>query len=322
MTVDEAVRAARTAIDELDSILTPEAGAALINRIDAYREVIEASQPENPWLLYISASTLSWTGRQGDAVDLLQRFVETREGRNEWRAYRLLGDLFVTEFPRLALGYYRNAHALKRDEPAVLFGLSRCAAKIGEYQDATRYAEQAVEASGRTNVVHLTHLARVLMAQRRWAEARTEAATALRLAEKAAHDQADQRNPLFTVDQQYQLIIEVIGGLISDAPDVIQHYLDAAAYIQARGQNAAKLNLHEALQVLEQAVNRTSDNAVPKLIEEYGRVLAEVGRTDDAVAQFEKLLLTDPANPIATEWLRKLRPGKAKPVDAAGESRD
>ena len=322
LSAGEAVSAARAAIDELDSTLDPEAGTALINRINEYRDAIQASQPENPWLLYISGCILSWTGRQGDAVDLLQRFVETREGRNEWRAYRLLGDLFVTEFPRLAQGYYRNAHALKRDEPAVLFGLSRCAAKIGQYQDATRYAEQAVEAGGRADLVHLTHLARVLMAQRRWGEARTEAAEALRLAEQAARDRAGQRNPLFALDQQYQLIIEVIGGLINDTPDVVQHYLDAAAYIQARGQNVAKLNLHEALQVLEQAVNRNPDNAPPKLIEEYARILAEVGRTDEAIAQFEKLLVIAPANPIATEGLEKLRPGKAKPKDAAGESHD
>jgi hypothetical protein len=32
-----------------------------------------------------------------------------------------------------------------------------------------------------------------------------------------------------------------------------------------------------------------------------------VGRKDAAIAEFEKLLAIDPSNPVATEWLRRLR---------------
>jgi len=43
------------------------------------------------------------------------------------------------------------------------------------------------------------------------------------------------------------------------------------------------------------------------LQEQHAVKLAEVGRTEYAIAAFEKLLTLDPSNSTAAEWLERLR---------------
>ena len=70
---------------------------------------------------------------------------------------------------------------------------------------------------------------------------------------------------------------------------------------------SARLALHDALRVLELGVNSTAPNTPARLQEQYAVTLAEVGRSEDAVAAFEKLLTLDPSNSTATDWLERLR---------------
>lgn len=306
MSVDEAIRAANDALDELPSATDSDIRSSLLDELDRLTEIVRNAEPSNPWLHFLYGRAYAATGRQGDAIDLLRKFVETREGRNEWRAHRILGDLFVDEFPRLANANYRKAAALNDHEPTVLLGLSRCAAKIGAYAEAVRLAEQTVAADGRQTIRYLNHLARLLVDGRQWTRARREAQAALRLADQAARNRPGERGPLQVLDAQYQLLVDVSTGLTNETPAASQPYLETARYLRARGDNAAMMYLFQILRVLEVGIERTAPNPPPELLQEYAQTLAQVGRRDQAIAEFERLLSLDPSNPVAAEWLRRL----------------
>ena len=307
MSVDEAIRAAIKAIDELQSADDKDTRSSLLADFNRFAKVVADSAPDNPWLQYLYGRAYAATGRQGDAIDLLRKFVETREGRNEWLAHRILGDLFIEGFPRLAIANYRKAAALNENEPTVLFGLSRCAARIGEYDDAVRDAEQTVAADGRRTILYLNHLASLLANGQQWARAASEAKAALTLAQEAAKDPAGKPPPLQLLDAQYKLLIDISGGQSAANPMAPQPYIDTARYLRARGDNAAKMNLWQILHVLELGMERTAPNTGPQLLQEYAKTLAQVGQRNEAVAEFEKLLAIEPSNPVAAEWLPRLR---------------
>jgi tetratricopeptide (TPR) repeat protein len=318
MTVDEAIHAAIEVLDKLQAGEDSDTKASLLEEFDRLAGIVRDTAPDNPWLHYLYGRLQALTGRQGDAIDLLRKFIETREGRNEWRAHRLLGDLFVGDFPRLAKANYRRALALNENEPTVLFGLSRCAAKVGEYPEAIRLAEETVTADGRKTIRYLNHLARLLTRTQQWAPAKREAQAALRLADQAVEARPGEQTPLEALDAQYELLADICAGQANETPEAIEPYLETARYLRARGELAVKINLFPILDILQTAIEQTGPNPAPELIEEYAKTLAQLGRKDSAIAEFEKLLAVDPSNPVAAEWLHRLRepqPDTAPPPD-------
>ena len=307
MTVDEAIHAAIDVLDKLEPGEDGDTRSFLLDELDRLAGIVRDAAPDNPWLHYLYGRAHAIAGRQGDAIDLLRKFIETREGRNEWRAHRLLGDLFVEDFPRLAKANYRRAFALNENEPTVLYGLSRCAAKIGEYPEAVRLAEEAVAADGRKTIRYLNHFARLLTRTQQWAAAKREAQAALRLADQAVEERPGEQSPLQILDAQYTLLADISTGQANETPEAIEPYLETIRYLQARGELATKISLFPILDILKTAIEQTRPNHAPELIEEYAKTLAQVGRRDSAIAEFEKLLEVDPSNPAAAEWLHRLR---------------
>ncbi len=347
--VEEAIRLAIDLLDRLETgdVASPHVGDAnsryrrpqggppasdksdtpetLLERVSHYIEIVRADDPVNPFLPYLHGRVYAFAGRQGDAVEQLRKFVRTREGRNEWRAYRILGDLFVVEFPRLAKANYEKAAALNADEPSVLFGLSVCAFKFGAAGEAISKAREALAADGRKTIRYVSHLAILLKAAGSLGEARREAEQALRLAKEEMRSKPGVRAPLLVVNVQYQLLVDIMQARLAQAaPErsegagtetarLVDDYLDLATYLRVQDRIAQMLSLHAVLSVIEDGVDRTSPDTPPALLEQYGIVLAEVGGTEAAIAVFEKLLKTNPNNPIAAEQLRRLRP---EPTDS------
>ncbi|MGB2986817.1 MAG: hypothetical protein WBE26_13175 [Phycisphaerae bacterium] len=312
--VEEAIHLANDAFDRLEAGYETDDLKAILDQANRYIELVETKDPANPWLTYLYARAYVHVGRRGEAVDLLRKFVETREGRNEWQAYRILGDLFVDEFPRLAKGTYDKASALNTGEPSVTEGLSRCALKFGNTEEAIRLARRAVAADGRQTLRYVSHLATVLKAASRWSEAREEAESALQLARRMMTDKPGSRAPLLVVDAQYKMLIEILQARVNEpGHDAVDDYSSLATYIRERGRITQMLVLHDVLRAIEAGVNRTEPDTPPALLEQYAIVLTEVGRTEHAIAVFEKLLEIDPNNTAAPEWLRRLRPEPAIP---------
>ncbi len=320
ISVEEAIPLAMDALERLEIEGETDATGTILYDANRYIEIVRASEPSNPWLPYLVGRAYVVMGRRRDAVEELGKFVETPLGRNEWLAYRILGDLFVSGFPRLAKANYAKAAALNAGEPSVLFGLSSCAAQFGAAEEAIRLAQEAVAADGSRTVRYVAHLAKLLQAVGQRDEAIREAQRALNVAKRAVETNPGVLAPLLTVDGQYALLIEIMQGLLDQAVAQRTHgrgadptrraanHLRLAAYIRERAIVVHEIARHDALRVLEAGVNETAPDTPPALMEQYGIALAEVDRTDSAVGVFLQLLAADPKNAVATDWLGRLRP--------------
>ena len=272
-------------------------------------QTIQEREPLNPWLLYLRGRAYSLTGKPADAAEELRQFVQTREGRNEWRAYRSLGDLFSDNFPRLARSHYQKALALKAGVPEILMGLSKCYLKFGEMDEAIRFAREAIDADRRTKPEYVSHLALLLQDAEQWDEALREAESAVQLARKRVEEKPGLRGPVRELDVHYGLLLDILQSRISraDTGDV-QDYIRLAEYGRAQAEIIRTLALHDILLLIERRMDAVEGNRSPQLLEPYGVLLAEVGRTDDAIAAFDELLQSDPGNMTASRWLKQLRP--------------
>lgn len=318
--VEEAIRLAIEALEYLEAGEETDTTETVLESANRYIEIVRTNEPANPSLPFLLGRVYAVAGRRGDAVDQLRGFVDTSVGRNEWRAYRILGDLFLGEYPRLAKGNYEKAAALNPKEPSVLFGLSACAVKLGATDEAIRLAEETVAADGkrsngfvdrlesRSHIRYVSHLARLFKAVRRWEDAVREAERALDLAKKKVEARPGVLTPLKGVDAQYALLNEILQARLAlPEEESPKDYLRLAESIRERVRITRLLALHDVLHWLEAGVNKTSPGTPPALLEQYGIVLAEVGRPEVAVGVFERLLASDPSNSVATEWLIRLQ---------------
>lgn len=306
MSAEAALRAARELVDRLEA-----SGRALTEsdagRLKEYVDIIRAEAPDSPWPSYLQGRVLAMTGRHFDAITLLREFLETREGRNDWQAYRVLGDLFVREYPQLARSQYQSAQRLKPDEPTVLYGLSLCAYHLGNVSEATDLARRAAEADKQRSLRLLRHLVRMLSSNGDWAEASRIAVEALHVAQEEARAEPELQESWQAVDAQYQLVIETFQKRLSDAAGTDEDYLQLVEYIRLRADNVKRLVAYDVVAVLEKGVADSAPNTSPALREQYAVALAEAGRREQARAEFEKVLADNPASVTATDWLSRLR---------------
>jgi tetratricopeptide (TPR) repeat protein len=312
--VEELIQGTIELLDEGAAIHQDQAATTRLQEVfdEATQNVqaIQEQDPTNPWLFYLRGRGYRLTGRASDAVFELKRFVETREGRNEWRAHQLLGDLFVENFHQLAEGYYKKAAALNANEPEVLLGLSKCASKSGEKGEAIRFAREAVDADGRRTPETVAHLARLLRDAERWDEAVREAESAVSLAKNEVAEKPGLRGPVRALDGRYELLLAILRKQIARAePRDPRDFVRFARMSREKSEVTRLLSLHDTLRVVQLGIDDPEIDKVPALLEAYGTLLAEVGRTDDAIAAFEEALAADPGDAMAKEWLERLRSG-------------
>ena len=317
--VAEAIRSATRLLDELDTAEDGHHAQSLTKQIEDNLDVIRTADESNPWLAYLYGRMLAKTGRQGDAIRQLRRFTTTREGRNEWHAYLLLGDLFVGEFPRLARANYQKAQVLNEDEADVFLGLSKCALKLGHAKEAIALARQATEANPTQSAKYRIQLIHALRHSGQWDEAAREAETALEQSKRDAQQAPGKLAPLLIIDTEYQLLIDVFRSRIReasmnrkrelpfDATGFANDHLRLAHYMRERAVNAQSIAVHEMLKTLQSGVNETAPETPIFLLESYGVILAEAGRRAAAIDVFEQILSIDSTNKPANDWLNRLR---------------
>lgn len=321
ISIEEAIRRATKALDRLELQEDESKVRAAIEEVDRSIEAVRDADPAHPHLPFLLGRAYTMIGRPGDAIEQLRAFVESASGRNEWRAYALLGDLFVGEYPSLARANYAKARVLNSREPGVLFGLSVAAMKLGEHEEAIRLGREALEAEGGHSIRYGSHLAMLLRSDGRWDEALLQAEATIAQARDEVDAQPGAVAPLLALDVQYKLLISILRNRLGDSdPARSQDYLRVASLIRERAHVAEALALHDALRMVTLGVESTAPDTPVSLLERYAILLAEVGRADDAVSAFEKLREVDPKNQAAAVWLGRLRPPPAEssPNDKSG----
>lgn len=303
---EEALRASIEAAEMLEDADGDET-IGLLEKINVLTAIVHADNPINPWLDYLTGYAFAASGRKGDAIERIQSFVNTREGRNYWRAYRLLGDLLINSYPQLAKSSFVKARRLKQNEPTVLFGLSRCTASAGDFAAAVDLAEQVVSADGGKTLRYVHFLTELLIREDRWDDAWRRARQAVSIAERDLESEGNLRAKLQLLVAEIEISLEVLRGVIREDPTGEDAYLQMADLLRKRAVSGIRISKIDELKILEEGVRETDDRASPRLLEAYAVALAEVGRTDDAMTAFHELLVKDPANPTAIDWLTRLR---------------
>ncbi|MCH8146968.1 MAG: hypothetical protein IH987_03115 [Planctomycetes bacterium] len=317
---EEALRLSIDAAERLEDAGGDET-LDLLEKINAFTAIVHADNPINPWLDYVTGYAFAASGRKGDAIERIQTFVHTREGRNYWQAHRLLGDLLINSYPRLAKSSFVKARRLKQDDPTILYGLSRCAASAGEFATAVELAEQVVSADGGKSLSYVHFLTELFIQENRWDEAWRSARQAVSIAERdislaATGGSAERetggnlRAKLLLLVAEIEVSLEVLRGVIREDPAGEDAYLQMAGLTRKRAVSGIRISKIDELKILEEGVKETGDRASRHLLQAHAVALAEVGREDDAIVAFQKLLEKDPANSTATEWLIRLRQEK------------
>lgn len=296
----------------------------LLNGLEAHRAVapddpdlsgvrtiiqeISVIAPADPYLIFLHARYMVLTGLAGDASRKLREFVETRQGQTEWRAFRLLGDLYLDEFPSLAKSSYKKAAALSPGEAGVLFGLSVCEMKLGAIEAAVQLARGAVAADGRAAIRYVAHLARALQADEKWDEALREAENALLMARRETERDPVARRPLESLSAQYTLVMSILRSRIAaQIDDSVNDFLRLDTCVRQQFRVREKLTLHDWLAVVESRVKSSGPDTPLALLQLYGRLLSDVGRTEDAIGTLERVVKLDPDNAEAEKTLVRLR---------------
>ena len=316
--MDEALEQALAAFNRFElSKIRSEREEALEEATQLTRR-LELADPENSWILYLSGRGYAASGLKGDAIEELSKFIETREGRNEWSAYRHLGDLFLDGYPNLAKKRYEQADYLKPNEPSVLIGLAGCMAGLGDTDKALAYAESAVNADGGRRVDYLVAAARLQMQAGNLTAARLHAKNALERAKQEMRTGRLAVELVRQLDAQYQLLYDILTRQIQLAPRDSEPYLSLVRYMRERVRASQLLLLAEAVGILEAALQQAGPNPPVALLLEYGSLLKDLGRLEEAKRVYQQVLQSDPSNRIAKEGLDQVNQFMSGAAPAAG----
>jgi len=310
---DRTVQEARDLIDQIDAVLTIAPNREQLLKLETQINQIQAADPAHPWLSYLLGRTYAFAGKNGDAIDQLRKFVGTRDGRNDWKAYRVLGDMYVTEFPRLAKASYEKAAELMPNEPSVISGLSNCASRAGNLDEGIRLARLAAEADGYKNVRYSYLLAWALINRQQWDDAQKAADKSMAVAEQLIQTEPGKRVHWQILLEQYALHVEIMRGRINAQTTVDpQMYIRLVDLLGHQTDVVSRLARHDQAALLQAAVEKTAPDTPLVLRLRFAETLSEARRTDEAITEYEKVLAVEPGNRAASDALAQLRNSTTK----------
>jgi len=314
--VARALREGTVTIDRLENERDPQQRQTLMSNLNRGVSTIQVNDPGNPRLHYLRGAMFFFSGRKGDAIDELNRFVETTVGRNEWKAHRMLGDLFLGEFPSLAKAKYSSAAALKPNEASILIGLSRCDAALGNTEDALSFARQAVDAVAPDSIdrmANLNYVSQLLAQDGQFEEAQRLVTAALNLAQNEHRKSPDSLAEMTTLHAQYRIALDMVRARLRETPNQADQYVLLTKYSREEVRIRGVISLIQILALLDSGIESFESGAPLVLLEERASLLVDLGRTEDAKEAYEELLRSHPNHGIARAFLQENAPEQPNP---------
>ncbi len=304
ISADEAIAAA---LQSLDAI---EAGADPSESLRSAAEMLKlaaVAAPGDPRLLWISGRIKLLTGQGVDGIREIQAYAQSPQGRIDWKAFRTLGDALAEQYASLAAAEYKRAYALNDRDPRVLLGLSRTARAQGRAAEALAWAQRAAQLPDGRRIEHLTYLAQLLRESGKLEEAVKAAEVALEQARTARRENLGDVGALTTLQTQYQVYMVFLRDAIGAAPKNAEFYLLFARAGEELGEIERLVQWHNVRKSLAHGLTTLGAEAPVSMRLAHARVTAQIGLTDEAIAEYEQILVDHPDDAEAKSALAELK---------------
>ncbi|MHC4066538.1 MAG: tetratricopeptide repeat protein [Planctomycetota bacterium] len=283
-----------------------------------YTQMVYGKDPTNAKAHFVSARINILIGRSRDAFSQINTYVQTADGRNDWEAFKILGNLhFEGGYYVQAEAKYKRASSLNPDEAPIYVGLCKCAIKRGQRRDAEKWGKQATEKDGGSPEAHEVY-AQALLRNSKFDEAKQAIEAAVRVTKDRLRTNPGDTALLTKLNARYQLLEGILQAIIKRDPDLAEPYWQYARSVLAQVEVQRMFSINKALKKLDEGITATAPNTPAGMIFEYADLLASVGRYEEAVTVLQEFLEADPTNTTAQDKLNDIQAAKAA-ADAAND---
>ncbi len=311
--VPVALQRAREKIDAAENG-GPNATAAAKEAV-TYISMALAQDPLNVTAGYLQGRLAFMAGRPRDALPRIQSYVADAAGRNDWKAHKLLGDIYIVSYPEHALSAYDRAVQLAPNESDAVIGLARANLELNRADEAIDRAEQAIrlDKEERSPSYRMVLARALLLRGDRTEDAVKAAREAVDLAEAKARATPGDKALVLNVKGAYALLLECLQTLSALYPERTDLTVQASLTVQDMADVNRLLACYDSLNMIESALQTAKDD--PGLLYEKARLNRLIGRDEEAVKVLKTLLEAHPDDAKARELLEAIAPQRA---DEAG----
>ena len=274
--------------------------------------------PLNVRAEYVLGRVAILAGRPRDALARIEKYVNDPIGQSDWKAWKLLGDIYVVSYPKHAESQYKRAVALKGTEPEVLIGLAKAQLARKLADEAVENAEKAIRYDDQSKPKYRTVLAEALLAAKRYDEAINAARQAVQLSEERARNSPGEEQRLAELSERYRLLGKCLDTAVTLFPEQASYVIQLSQAIQDQADLERLMAYHYALSIIKNAVEQAGQNPALELLWEQVRLSRMTGRDTEAVEVLNRILEAEPGNTAALEALEAL--GVAPPAEKATDA--
>ncbi|MCH7812583.1 MAG: tetratricopeptide repeat protein [Planctomycetes bacterium] len=240
-------------------------------------------------------------GRTRDAFGQIRAFLKTPEGKNDWEAFKTLGDLHYTgKYYVQAERKYERAIELNPEKASPYEGLCLALLKLGKRQKAIEAGSNAVQRDPRSAIGYEA-LAQALTMDAQLPEARAAILQAIEISRGRLKESVDNITLLQRIQAHYRVQQTILSAALLRDPRDGPAYREYAKSIRDRADLETMVALHHALNVLKKGITETRPNIPRPLLYEYIEMLLVVHRPDQAMTVLDGVLEVRPEDTTARE---------------------
>lgn len=271
---------------------------------NAFVERVLELDPINVTAGYIKGRLEILAGRPRAALPMIQEYVNDPVGKNNWYAYKILGDLYLASFPKHAVSQYRQAIALSENEPGAIIGLARAHLKLNTPKKAIERAQEAIRLDKEDEASYRATLAEALLMDEKFEDAERAAETAVKMSEEKIGRDPSRKSLLVELETHYDLHLQCASDLANLYPERAEYVVQLARIWQDKADLARVVSYHQAVMMIEQSRTNPQLKLTSDLLYEQARLNRLVSRDDKALIVLRELLALDPNFAPAIDLLK------------------
>ncbi len=318
LSIDNALTRARELVVGLeDDTLPVEQQQTAYSDATRLVKYVQELDPLNARAQFLLGRLSILANRPREALGYIEAYLRDDQGKNDWLAHKLVGDLYVVSYPKLATAEYRRAIELAADEPDAHVGLARAYLKLNEPEDAVASARRAIQLDRDNTAAYRAVLARGFLARSEQVDEAIQAAReAVEMMEQQVRESPGKLELLMELKEYYNLLNNCYAKLVELYPDRPAGAVDRARTWQDLADLNRLIDYCSIRSFIEGQRSNPQLAAAPALMLEEARLNWMLGANDRAVELAQQVLELDADNQAARELLDAIRP----PDAAEGEN--